>query len=56
MRILLIGTVLLAGCDESRPPAPNAEQSDQLNEAEAMLDELDGNEKGPEANASDPAS
>ena len=31
--------LLLAGCGEQRPPAPTAEQNDQLNEAEAMLDE-----------------
>ncbi len=40
--LILIG-LLLAGCDQ-RPPAPTAEQNDQLNEAEAML-----NEEGPEA-------
>jgi hypothetical protein len=33
--------LLLAGtaCREERPPAPTAEQSDQLNDAEAMLNE-----------------
>ena len=29
----------LAGCGEQRPPAPTAEENDQLNEAEAMLNE-----------------
>ncbi len=56
MRILLIGTAFLAGCGESRPPAPTSEQSDRLNEAEAMLNDLDGNEKGPETNAPGPSS
>ena len=34
----------LAGCGEQRPPAPTAEQNDQLNEAEEMLNEEAGNE------------
>ena len=31
--------LLLAGCGEQRPPAPTAEQNEQLNEAEEMLNE-----------------
>ena len=31
--------LILAGCGEPRPPAPTAEQNDQLNEAEEMLNE-----------------
>ncbi len=34
----------LAACGEQRPPAPTAEQNDQLNEAEEMLNEEAGNE------------
>ncbi|HUE79242.1 MAG TPA: hypothetical protein VMN38_06390 [Sphingomicrobium sp.] len=30
--------LLLAACGDDRPPAPTAEQSDQLNEAEELLD------------------
>ena len=37
------------------PPAPTAEQSRQLNEAEDMLDNMAENEEGPEANASGPS-
>ena len=55
MRMFLLSAILLAACGESRPPAPTAEQSDQLNEAEAMLNELEGNEEGPEVDASGPS-
>jgi hypothetical protein len=30
-----------AACDEERPPAPTSEQSDQLNQAEALLNQMD---------------
>ena len=39
--------VLLAACQDDRPPAPTAEQSVKLDEAEAMLDNLAANEKEP---------
>ena len=51
---LLIGLLLLAACHDRRPPAPTAEQSNQLNEADSMLNNLAHNEEGPEANASGP--
>ena len=51
MRVALSALLLLlGGCRDAQPPLPTSEQSDQLNEAEAMLNQLD-NEKGPEANA-----
>src|SRR4051812_49120458 len=34
---LLFAMILLAACQDHRPPAPTAEQSQQLNEAENML-------------------
>jgi hypothetical protein len=40
--------IALAACKESRPPQPTAEQSQQLNEAENMLDDMAANEEGPE--------
>jgi len=56
MRIWLVLALLLCACREQRPPAPTAEQSAQLNEAENLLDQEAANEKGPEANASGPSS
>jgi hypothetical protein len=35
--------LFLIACGEQRPPAPTAEQNDQLNEAETMLNEEAGN-------------
>jgi hypothetical protein len=37
MKRILLPLLLLAGCEEARPPAPTEEQNDQLNEVEAML-------------------
>jgi hypothetical protein len=51
----LCALLLAAGCRKDQPPAPTAEQSQQLNEAEDMLNNMAGNEEGPEANASDPS-
>lgn len=44
---------LLAGCGEDGPPAPTAEESQRLDEAEAMLNGL--NEKGPAPEGTDPS-
>jgi len=56
MRVALLCVLLLVvGCRKDEPPAPTTEQSDQLNEAEDMLNNMAGNEEGPEANASDPS-
>jgi hypothetical protein len=54
---LLLCTLILlaAACRKDEPPAPTAEQSDQLNEAEDMLNGMAANEEGPEANASGPS-
>jgi nitrous oxide reductase accessory protein NosL len=51
---LLCLFLLAAGCRKDEPPAPTAEQADQLNDADAMLNNL-SNEEGPEANASSPS-
>jgi hypothetical protein len=43
---LLALLLLLAACRKDEPPSPTAEQSVQLNEADAMLNDL-SNEEGP---------
>jgi hypothetical protein len=47
--------LLLAACRDNRPPAPSADESAQLNSAEDMLNDMAGNEEGPEANAPSPS-
>jgi hypothetical protein len=47
--------LLTAACRDEQPPAPTAQQSDQLNEAEDLLNSVAQNEEGPEANASGPS-
>jgi hypothetical protein len=54
-KYLVFALLVLAACRKDDPPAPTAQQSDQLNEAEAMLNAMAGNEEGPEANASSPS-
>ena len=44
LALMLIATV--AGCDRDRPPAPTSEQTAQLDEAEAMLNDMAANEEG----------
>ena len=47
-RVLAIALiVLLAGCGEERPPAPTGEESEQLNEVEALLNREAGTQEGP---------
>jgi len=56
MRIaLLVLLVLVAACRKDEPPAPTAQQSAQLNDAEDMLNAMSNNEEGPEANAPGPS-
>ena len=56
MKIIILSIALmLCACRKDAPPAPTAEQSDQLNDAEAMLNAMANNEKGPETNAPGPS-
>jgi hypothetical protein len=56
MRVAFLCCLLLvAACHKDEPPAPTAQQSDQLNDAEDMLNDMAQNEEGPEANASSPS-
>jgi hypothetical protein len=52
---LILLAMMAAGCDRDRPPAPTAEQSNQLNEAEAMLDDLAAKEESPADRSTGPS-
>ena len=46
--------LLTAACRDQRPPAPTSEQSAQLNDADAMLNNL-ANEEGPADRSTGPS-
>ena len=48
LRAAALSILLLAACRDDRPPVPTPEESDQLNEAEDLLNAEAANEKGPE--------
>jgi hypothetical protein len=52
---LIFAALLLAGCKDQRPPAPTAEQSAQLNEADDMLNDMARNEEGPADRSTGPS-
>jgi hypothetical protein len=55
-KLFVCVALLVSAChDRDRPPAPTSGQSDQLNEADQMLNDMGKNEEGPEANASSPS-
>jgi hypothetical protein len=47
--------LLLAACHDRGPPAPTAQQSDQLNDAENMLNAMSQNEEGPADRSAGPS-
>ena len=44
-RPLLLLLLLVSACRDGRPPAPTAEESARLNEADAMLDNAADNDQ-----------
>ena len=49
MKTVILSLLLLtAACRNERPPAPTAQQSEQLNDAEQMLNAMAENQEGPE--------
>jgi hypothetical protein len=56
MRAAVLSTLLfLAACRDDRPPAPTPEESNQLNEAENLLNQEAANEEGPENSSPGPS-
>ena len=54
--IFLFLLFLLAGCDRSEQvEAPTAAETERLNEADAMLDNMAANEEGPATEVADPS-
>jgi hypothetical protein len=53
--LILCLIVLVSACHDHQPPAPSAEQSHQLNEAEDMLNNMAGNEEGPADRSAGPS-
>jgi hypothetical protein len=54
-KLMFCAFLALGSCHDKRPPQPTEEQSQQLNDAEDMLNDMAQNEEGPEANASSPS-
>lgn len=52
---ILWAALLLTACGDERPPAPTAEESDRLNQAEDLLNAEAANEKGPEDRSPGPS-
>jgi hypothetical protein len=52
---LILLLALTPACRDQRPPAPTAEQANQLNETEAMLNNLAANEEGPADRSTGPS-
>jgi len=54
-QLLVVVPLLLSACHRDAPPAPTAEQSAQLNEAEDMLNAEAANEEGPADRSTGPS-
>ena len=56
IRMCALLLVMLAGCDRAETPqAPTAAETEQFNDADAMLDNLAANEEGPATAVADPS-
>ena len=55
MRLMVALFLALASCRDNSPPTPTAQEADQLNEAEDMLNAMAGNEEGPGDRAPGPS-
>jgi len=54
---MFLALLILTGCDrEEKPEAPTAAESQRLDDAEAMLNELGRNEEGPTPEDAGPSS
>lgn len=51
----ILAALLLSACRNEAPPAPTAEQANQLDDAEAMLNDLAANEEGPADRSTGPS-
>ena len=57
MRKMFLALLILTGCDrEEKPEAPTAAESQRLDDAETMLNELGRNEEGPTPEDAGPSS
>ncbi|HEX8842357.1 MAG TPA: hypothetical protein VF757_08660 [Sphingomicrobium sp.] len=55
MKVLLACLILcVTACRDQRPPSPTAEQNQQLNDADAMLNAM-ANEEGPADRSTGPS-
>jgi hypothetical protein len=55
MKLILVLLLFLAACGRQEPPTPTPAQSDQLNEAEDMLNGMAANEEGPADRSASPS-
>jgi hypothetical protein len=54
-KLIFCVLLLAAACHDNRPPAPTAQQSEQLNDAENMLNAMAQNEEGPADRSTGPS-
>jgi hypothetical protein len=54
-KLIVCVLLAIAACKDQRPPAPTAEQSRQLNDAEEMLNSMANNKEGPADRSTGPS-